>query len=220
MRFHIGIVVTLIGLVSGCTSISFEKPDVSESVALQQEVLANPLFAEILRELEQGNGIEWSRRTGSVEEDLAMYSSNTEWAISKFETEGSYTVEQVGFWWKWNPGSSTTAATVTCGETTRLNRWRLDRNTLAITNTLIHERNHSFCLTHPDDQTRPTNKCDFSYISGDLAESLLVASHGEANHVMSSPMCPSLCAVLEDRDLPHGCKPEELTLLTSTGTRN
>lgn len=178
---------------------------VSEAVTLQYEILKSPLFSEVLRELERENAIDWERRTASVADDLSSYPTYTEWALSKFKKEGPYKKEDIGFWRKWNPWSSTTAATVTCGNSMRLNKWQLNRSVLAIANTLIHERNHSFCLTHPDDQTRTTNKCDFSYVSGDLAESILAFSRGDTQHKLKGPMCPALCKALEARGMPHAC---------------
>ena len=204
------ILVALVIVVAGCSATGTNNfpPKISDAVAMQHTALSNSLFTEILKELENKGAIEWDGRIAPIKDDISSHSNPTEWAIEKFESDGFYKIENIGFWWTWNPWSSTTAATVPNTNSTRLNKWRLDRETIAIANTLVHERNHSFGLIHPIDQTRPTNMCDFSYVSGDLAESILVSIHKPLDYKLSKPMCPALCKSLENREMPHSCENE------------
>lgn len=197
-----------IALITGCaaTQVTDEYPKVQDAIVLQTEVVNDPLFTEILTELESNGAINWDdNRTGSVKEDLNQYPSNLAWALEQFSTRGPYSQNDVFLWRKWNPWSSTTAVTNACGNSTKLNKWKLDRDKLKIANTLVHERGHSFCLTHPS-QDRTTNQCDFTYISGDLAEAILIHRQNLKTREFDKPMCPALCASLEARGMLHGCK--------------
>lgn len=204
--------MTLVIIITGCTTTGTKNfpSKVSDAVAMQKSALSNPLFKEILRELESKSAIEWDKRTPTNMEEISIHSTPTEWLLYKFENDGPYSEEEIRFWWKWNPWSSTTAKTTPNTNTTTLNKWRLDRKTIAIANTLIHERNHSFGLIHPRDQTRSSNKCDFSYISGDLAESILVSMHNLDTYQLSKPMCQALCTSLKNRKMPHSCDSDDI----------
>jgi hypothetical protein len=190
----------------GTTLVNKSYPDVIEAISLQRKAVNDPLFVEVLNEMESKRAIDWDQnRTHSVKENLTSYSSNVEWALEQFSTRGLYTTSSVYLWRKWNPWSSTTAITNACGPNTKLNKWKLGRDSFSIANTLIHERGHSFCLTHPS-QDRPTNKCDFNYVSGDLALSILAHKHGLKHQNFTTPMCPALCESLKSRDMPQGCQ--------------
>jgi hypothetical protein len=203
---HLNILLIL-SFITGCatTTVTDQYPQVNEAIALQKEAINDPLFKEILTELESKNAIDWKdNRTSSVKEDLSAYTTNLAWALEQFSVRGPYTNDSVYLWRKWNPLSSTTAVTTTCDNSTKLNKWKLSRDNLAIANTLVHERGHSFCLTHPT-QDRHTNQCDFAYISGDLAESILAHKRGLKHRNFIVPMCLELCNSLKSRGMPHGC---------------
>ncbi len=202
-----------IALITGCsaTQVTDEYPKIQDAIVLQAEVVNDPLFTEVLTELESNGAINWGdNRTTSVHEDLSQYPSNLAWALEQFSILGPYSQNDVFLWRKWNPKSDTIASTLSCTEdkkfnTTKLNKWTLDRDVLKIANTLVHEKGHSFCLTHPS-QDRTTNQCDFTYISGDLAEAILVHRQNLKTREFDEPMCPALCASLEARGMLHGCK--------------
>lgn len=196
MRLAKKVFITLcIGLLaSGCaTTKGVSNAKISESIELQNRAISDPLFGKILRDLEMSGDVDWQEgSTSQIKEDLSKYTTKTEWLLSQFQENGAYPAEGVSLWRKWNPFSSTNAATFTCGDATKLNKWRLDRDKYSWVNTLVHERVHSFCLIHPEDQTRDTNKCDISYLSGDLAEIILIHRDGIDNREFEEPRCPAL----------------------------
>jgi hypothetical protein len=181
-------------LVSCGTTKGVKNQTVKEAIDLQTDVVNDPLFNKILKELESEKAIEWNEgRTNFVKEKLSDYISNVDWLIEKYNTEGAYPSNSVFLWRKWNPFSSTTAVTTQCVETTKLNKWKLNRDKYSILNTLIHERVHSFCLVHPSgQQTRQANMCDASYVAGDLAEILILYRKGIKERTMDKPICPKL----------------------------
>lgn len=176
-------------------------PAVKEAIALQQHIISDSLFIKILTELEAEGQIDWNSRTGSIKEKLSDYSSNTAWLLSKYKNEGGFKESSVILWRKWNRFSSTTASTGTCATYTRLNTWNLDRDKYSVLNTLIHERVHSFCVIHPNKQTREANQCDAAYIAGDLAEVITLYRAGEKERKMDKPICPSLLHKIEEYKL-------------------
>ena len=203
-NFYIQISLILVILVfQGCkTSKGTENSIVRQAIILQSEVIHDPLFYKILMELESEGTVDWQPSAFSrVEKDLNQRSNNTKWILDKYMGEGGYNENTVLLWRKWNPWSSTTAVTNTCGKTTKLNKWKLDRDKYSIVNTLIHERAHSFCLIHPELQTRDANKCDISYLAGDLSEILALKQNGINSRKMDKPLCPALVEKIKDYNL-------------------
>jgi hypothetical protein len=192
-------------LFSCATHKGSEVPKVKEAISLQNDVIADPLFAKILRELEAAEEIDWQiNSTDEIKEDLSKYDSKIDWLLDKYKTEGPFNGNTVlvkrlinpKFWF------STTALTSTCGQNTTLAKGKLrKRDTLKVMNTIFHERVHSFCFLHPVDQTRVTNQCDPSYIAGDLAEIIMSYRQGKKSRVMDKPICPALKKKVEEYNL-------------------
>lgn len=189
--------------LSGCISTKGIKNEkVQSAIYLQSEVINDPLFSKLLIELENEDKIDWQKgSTSQLKENLEDYQNRAYWLLDMFKKRGGYDSSSVSIWRKWNPWSSTTAVTNTCGNSTKLNKWKLKRDKFSIVNTLIHERVHSFCLTHPNEQTRELNKCDISYIAGDLAEILLLKKNGIKKRIMDKPICQALVEKVESYDL-------------------
>lgn len=195
-----------------------EYPNLVEAIKLQGEIVSAPIFKEVLRELESSGEIIWKGRTKLVKEDLSAYSSNTEWAIERFEKDGVYTSEQIKFFAQLFGRKKTKAKTIPCNFVTKLNRNGLkEKKSFAVLRTLIHERSHSFCQKHKT-QKRKVNMCDFSYVSGDLAESILVSLHGDESYKLPKPMCPALCNSLAKRGMSHSCDLNILQIDSSCNT--
>lgn len=190
-------------LFSCGTTKGLKNQTVKEAIELQSDIVNDPLFNKILKELESENAIDWNDgRTNFVIENLSDYNSNIDWLIEKYRTKGAYPSNSVFLWRKWNPFSSTTAVTSQCVETTKLNKWNLNRDKYSILNTLIHERVHSFCLVHPPGkQTRQANMCDASYIAGDLAEILILYRKNIKERTMDKPICPKLIEKVKEYNL-------------------
>jgi hypothetical protein len=193
MKNYIIILICLVILTGCITTKGVQNETVKEAINLQTNAISDPLFSKIMKELEESGDIDWQTGSmNSVEEDLTKYESKIDWLLSKYKADKVYDENSVFLWRKWNPLSSTTAVTSTCNNSTKLNKWRLKRDKYSILNTLIHERVHSFCLTHPDTQTREANKCDASYLAGDLTEVILLYRSGKKERLMNKPMCPEL----------------------------
>lgn len=197
------LILIAILLFSCVTTKGVKNQTVKEAIELQSDVVNDPLFNKILKELESDGAIDWNEgRTNFVNENLSDYKSNIDWLIEKYKSEGAYPSNSVFLWRKWNPFSSTTAVTTQCVETTKLNKWKLNRDKYSILNTLIHERVHSFCLVHPSGkQTRQANMCDASYIVGDLAEILILYRKGVKERKMDKPICPKLIEKINEYNL-------------------
>jgi len=191
---------------NGFTQTLDQYPKVVEAIQLQTEATTHKAFNEILRELESNNKIDWEGRTKKVKEDLTNYPTKTEWAIERFQQDGVYNKNQVDIFYKLIVRKKTKAITLACVKRTGLNKKGLsERTSFGIARTLVHERSHSFCLKHPESQKRIVNMCDFPYISGDLAESILVTIYEKSDHPLPKPMCPALCNALQSLGMPHSC---------------
>lgn len=168
-------------------------PNVKKAIELQQLVINDPLFEKILIELEESGNIHWGEeRTEFIKEKLADNRLNSDWLISNYKKKGGFNKDSVFLWRKYNPFSSTTAVTNPCVDQTKLNKWTLTDDEYSLLNTLIHERVHSFCQIHTEEQTRNANQCDASYIAGDLAEALILHKMGFKEREMDKPICPAL----------------------------
>lgn len=203
MKVHL-LIIFLYLILTGCTVTNgTQNETVNKAINLQQTIINDPLFEKILTELETSGQIDWSEgRTDYIREKLTSYKSNTDWLLSEYKNKGGFNKDSVFLWRKFNPLSSTTAVTSQCIEKTKLNKWNLNRNEYSILNTLIHERVHSFCQVHPKGkQTREANKCDASYVAGDLAEILISHRMGIKEKVMDKPICPALLQKIEEYKL-------------------
>lgn len=190
-------------VLNGCAvTKGTENQAVQKAIVLQQQIISDPLFEQILQELDSSKSIDWGDgRTDIIQQSLSGYKSNIEWILSKYKTKGGFSKDSVFLWRKFNPFSSTTAATSTCVDKTRLNKWNLTNDEYSLVNTLIHERAHSFCLNHGVDQTRAINQCDAAYIMGDLAEILILYRKGIKEREMDKPICPALLKIIEEYKL-------------------
>tara|TARA_R110002126_G_scaffold290980_1_gene449776 strand:- start:5874 stop:6497 length:624 start_codon:yes stop_codon:yes gene_type:complete len=190
-------------LLSSCAvTKGLENDKVKKAMDLQESVVNDPLFAKILRELEASGDIKWPKGGMKyVKEDLSNFSNKTEWLIEKYNKDGVYDNESVFLWRKWNPFSKTVAVTTACVNKTKLNKWKLGkkRTVHSILNTLVHERVHSYCYIHPESQKKEDNECDPSYITGYLAEAILLYRNG--GEKMTKDVCPALKNKIEEYNL-------------------
>lgn len=196
------VILSSICLASCVSTKGIKNEKVKSAIYLQQEIIDDSLFSKILVELEKEGSIDWQEgSTSKVKENFNDYQNRAYWVLEMFQSKGSYDSSSVYLWRKWNPWSATTAVTNPCGNSTKLNKWNLKRDKYSIANTLIHERLHSFCLVHPDEQTREKNKCDISYIAGDLAEVLILKKNGIERRELNKPICPALAEKIERYNL-------------------
>jgi hypothetical protein len=197
--------VAAFAALSGCAFSAAQEANVGNAIALQGEALLDRNFAEIMRELDGQGAIDWRNRLDETAAAEALaHARPVEWLLARFERDGGLSRSQVKAWRKWNPLSSTTASTAP-HVLTRLNLWRLTSDQISLANTLTHERTHFFGILHPDDQTRPTNKCDAAYVSGDLSEALLASRPGTSRTIVTKNVCPALCSALARRGLWSPC---------------
>ncbi|MEH6538280.1 MAG: hypothetical protein V7719_17920 [Psychroserpens sp.] len=193
------ILLVFIALFQSCAiTKGTENSTVLEAINLQSSVLNDELFYKILTELEEENGVDWSNgRMDKVNaQELSQYANNMSWLIAQYKEKGIYSTDEVFLWRKWNPFSSTRAVTTPCVfpnclNTTKLNKWHLKRSKFSFTNTLIHERVHSFGAIHPNQSSRG-NECDPSYVAGNLAEILLLYRHNQNLDNYDKILCPGL----------------------------
>lgn len=198
-------------VLTGCaTPTPTFQPRIADAVRLQDAVIADPLFREVFMELDQAGAVIWEAEslTVSAAGDASRHPSPTRWLLDRYADRGGFALGVVSTWRKWNPWSSTNAATVPGRDATRLNSWNLGPDGQAIAPTLIHERVHSFGQVHAHGQYKQPNQCDAAYIAGDLAEALLARS--SARPVTEPHVCPALCEALRRRNLPTSsrCRPD------------
>jgi|GEM_PF-1484701 len=197
------LLLVMIVMLNGCAvTKGTDHKIVSMAMNMQATIIADPLFTKILTEMASSGQIDWSEGRADYIDDIHDYPSKIDWLLANYQNKGGYDKESVLLWRKWNPLSSTTAVTNTCGETTKLNKWKLKRDEFSIANTLIHERVHSFCVVHPEGkQTRAENMCDASYVAGDLAEVIALYRAGIKERKMDKPICPGLVKKIEEYKL-------------------
>lgn len=200
---HIIKIFLIVFLIQSCAvKKGADFPIIVQSTNMQQAVIDDDLFFKILREMEEEKSIDWSKgRLNSVNvEELAKYGDSISWLIDKYKTMGVYTIDEVFVWKKFNPFSATTAVTNVCGKTTKLNNRKLDRSKYSVLNTLIHERVHSFCTTHPS-QKREGNECDPAYVAGDLAHVLALYRDKQDLSTYKKTLCPGLKSKLIEHNI-------------------
>ena len=174
---------------------------VNDAIRLQDSVLTNEAFSSILRELARRDGIKWPETIADCASANANgFPDKISWLLARFERDRGYAVSSVRAWRKFNPFSSTTAATTPCVLTTKLNLWRLKRSPASVAGTLVHERTHSFGIVHAYGQRPAPNICDAAYVSGTTAEALL-----EPSLVQAESICPALCTILVERRIVATC---------------
>lgn len=199
-------IVPLLSLaLCACSFSAEQRSNVTTAIGYQNSVLSDRIFREVLEELDRNGAIEWTDRLDdTAEAQAARFSTRLEWLLAQFTREGGLAQSQISAWRKWNPFSSTTAST-TPHNITRLNLWRLTSDPISLANTLTHERVHFFGVIHPQSQSRSANKCDPAYIAGDLAESILATRSGVEQREVTDDVCPALCTAIARRGLWSPC---------------
>ena len=163
------IILTLV--ITSCSSIvTLSNPKVLSAIDLQESVINDPLFSQVLIDINKNVIFYLSNKC--VLEDFDTNKKKTEWLLDQFKIKKGYSKESVFIWRKFNPFSSTIASTDACSDYTKINIWNLSSNKYSILNTLIHERSHSFGIIHID-QNKSKNRTHISYISGQLAELII-----------------------------------------------
>jgi hypothetical protein len=195
-------------LLAGCFTHG-QKQLVTQAVGLTRVAIQDPLFTEVVLELDRMQAIEWdTARTNELPE--AARAEPTRWLLRQYQEHGPFEVAEVNAWIKWRePWTITTAATTPGDDETYLNIFKLGRSRFSVANTLLHERAHTFCQVHPVTQTRADNLCDAAYVFGDLAE---VVTRYREEGMPAAPdqkLCPALCDVLRARGLIGQCEPVE-----------
>jgi hypothetical protein len=197
--------LALTAVMTFCIGATFNPANralIDNALALQERVVGAPAFAEILTAVERRGGITWDESIADcAKADAAAYPDKVAWIVARFRRDRGFASENVRAWRKWNPWSKTTASTLPCAASTRLNLWRLPRLVASVTGTLLHERTHSFGIVHANGQTTAANLCDVANITGVVAEAMLDPDAIGARQ----PICPALCDVLTERKVLRVC---------------
>lgn len=175
---------------------------ITAALVRADSVTADSQFQSTLLQMATEGELQWTEKNFRLIPD-SVRSSATQWILHRFSAEGNYRLLDV---FAKRKRSSTTAWTTACipynpecSLQTALNTRYVyvapDRTIYAITNTLVHERVHSFGQEHGESQYRWDNVCDAAYILGDLAEAIL------RRRAEGTPIEPRerLCPALETR---------------------
>jgi hypothetical protein len=184
---------------------SAQRESLNDASRLSDRVIRDTLFLSIVMDLESSVAWDKPRRENLPLEGRA---EPMKWVLAQFARRGTFADSAVRPWRKWyNPWSATIATTAAGHDTTRVNLNSFNLNPFALTNTLVHERTHSFCVLHPFSQNEADNYCDPGYVIGDLAEAVArYRSTGSAATVDTVTLCPALCRALTERGLSPRCR--------------
>lgn len=205
-------IATLSGCITGARQRS-APPFTAEQAALLRgalsaadSIVADPVFRSVARRLEERGSIDWQENRGRLLPEEAV-PRRTQWLLARFENEGNYRMEEL--YPRRARDTVTTAWTTPCRPSDRECAYETDvnlnvvyvgpaRTLYALTNTLVHERVHSFGQMHGRSQYRAPNVCDVSYVLGDLAEALL-RHRAEGTAIRPrEELCPALQERLEE----------------------
>ncbi len=204
-----------VAALSACASFTPEHERyIDEAMAMQAAAIEDPLFREVLLELETKGAIVWEGRIRSeVLEEVASFPTPTHWVLDRYSTNGGLPRENLLPWRSPWPWASTTALYTARTNTVELNLWKFNYDAFALLNTFLHEQNHSFGLIHDRSQTRESNHCDAGYLAGDLAEAIArTRDNDTATTTPHRPVCPALCAALQARDMWSACEAQTTRL--------
>jgi hypothetical protein len=205
MRYRNVCLGSLFFVFTACSHFnSAQRESLSDASRLSEKVIRDTLFTSIVAELADSVAWDKARRELLPPEGRA---EPMKWVLTQFATRGTFADTGTRPWRKWYyPWSATIATTVPGKDVTRLNLNSFNYNPFALTNTLVHERTHSFCLLHPFSQAEASNYCDPGYVIGDLAEAVArYRSTGSAATPDVVTLCPALCRVLTERGLTPRC---------------
>lgn len=212
--YRLGLLFAVLLLGQGCVAFTpAQRSQVSDALVLAQRATDHPAFGAVLLSMEESSQIDWSEGRREAAERAGQGGSTIAWLIGQYDRRGQFDMDSVHAWVPKNPFLlGTTVAQVPTGSSSAdLNVYLMDRTTrrshrdvIDIANTLLHERVHTFGLVHGRDQTRPTNRCDASYVAGDLAEALLrfeAAGSALPASDLPTPVCEALLAQLRTRGM-------------------
>lgn len=202
----------LCSLLSACASFGpHHEQSINPALESQALAISDPLFAEILMELDEAGAVVWTERLNAAAlEEAQSFDSKMSWFLAKYSSEGGLDQTELRPWRKWTPPWSATIAKFNRG-LVYLNLNQFDADEFALANTFVHEKNHSFGLIHDRSQTRLSNYCDAGYLAGDLAEALLRSAANNTGSTRHVPTCPALCDELEKRGLWSACEASTTT---------
>ena len=165
------------------------------------KAMADPEILSVIRQLAEDGSLKWAKDNLRLIPDSAKHDP-TGWILNRFSKEGQFSLADL---YPRHSNSSTTAWTTACvpynprcALETDLNTQMIyvsdDRTIFAITNTLIHERIHTFGHEHISNR-RSKSLCDAAYVIGDVVETLM------RRETERAPVTPreSLCPAVQDR---------------------
>lgn len=178
---------------------------IEDAIALSNATVADSLFGSIVLHMGEADEIAWGRQRVRRMPARAR-TQPTRWLLNEIQTNG---VLDLGDLRPWKKHAPIAALTSPCEPNTQLNLLQLDRDVFALAGTLVHERTHALCVTHPRSQKRLDNICDPAYVFGDLTETLARHRDADARLRVLRPLCPALCQRLYDADVVFACTPPE-----------
>ncbi|GAB5521356.1 MAG: hypothetical protein RhofKO_36070 [Rhodothermales bacterium] len=178
---------------------------IEDAIHLSNATVADSLYGAIILEMAEADEIAWGRkRTRRMPRRARRHP--TRWLLQQIQANGVLDLADLRAWKKHAPIAALTSP---CEPNTQLNLLQLDRDVFALAGTLVHERTHALCVTHPESQKRLDNLCDAAYIFGDLTETLARHRDADARLRIRRPLCPALCQRLYDADVVFACTPPE-----------
>ncbi|MEM6646252.1 MAG: hypothetical protein AAF730_08360 [Bacteroidota bacterium] len=176
---------------------------IEDAIQLSNVTVADSLYGAIVLLMAEAGEIAWGRqRIGRM--PRRARTQPTRWLLEQIQTNGVVDADDLQAWKKHAPIAALTSP---CEPTTQLNMLQLDRDVFALAGTLVHERTHALCVTHPRSQKRLDNLCDPAYVFGDLTETLARHRDADARLRVLRPLCPALCQRLYDADVVFACTP-------------
>ncbi|HEX8240725.1 MAG TPA: hypothetical protein VF574_13385 [Allosphingosinicella sp.] len=184
-----------------------------EALAQQDAILADPLLEEIVRDADRRR-----RQSNPASGGVPVFATRCgdhpvptgpenglDWLFGQFRARGGQKRAIIGFYRPLWPFSDAVAVTSgPCATGFKFNKLK-DHDPVGATNTLVHERIHTFGHTHARGNERPPNACDAAYVTGDAAEAITAHRRNLVSYEFDAPMCRALCQALAARRMPHGC---------------
>lgn len=189
-----------------------QREQIRLALARADSAVSDPRFGDILEMMESARQISWSFGRGGLLPREAS-GNRTAWLVARFRKNGNFRADQLHARDLDEPNTVTTAWTSPCVDDTPdcpgsdlnpgfLDKWAREGDTFALTNTVVHERVHSFGQRHSWlSQTTGANKCDLAYVAGDLAEVLMRSRAAGGAIPDDTSLCRALRRQLANRGL-------------------
>ncbi|SFQ79955.1 hypothetical protein [Hymenobacter arizonensis] len=176
----------------------------TEALRLANRLIKDPLFAGVLRDLQDRGQIDWrapgtKRRYSRLPQD--QWARPTAYIMEQFIQKQLNPITDFRPY-RWAPGSDVTGSS-TCVADPKINvNLIMNRSLGNIAGTIIHERVHTFCQRHTCNCPEE-NQCDLAYQAGSLARAINLyrANGSRPVSLRRHKLCAALKARLEARRL-------------------